>query len=337
MHEALLYQALDDSRVRCMLCAHCCRIAPGERGKCGVRLNRGGRLDTLVYGRAAALNIDPIEKKPLYHFLPGTLSLSVGTLGCNFRCPFCQNWEISQAYPVDNDHYDGVLGTPAELTELCLARRLPSVSFTYNEPTVFLEYALDTARLAHAHGLRTAFVTNGYQSRQALSALDGVLDAMNVDLKSFSDTFYSVYCGARLKPVLATIERALRQGIWVEVTTLVIPGLNDSTEELRSLARFLASLSPSLPWHATAFHPDNRMRDRPATPVETLLRASDIGHEAGLHFVYTGNIHDPRHSKTHCPGCGAKLIERGWHCALANRLAQGACPDCDTHIAGVWQ
>jgi len=337
MHEALLCQAMNDSRVRCMLCAHGCSIAPGERGKCGVRLNRGGRLHTLVYGRAAALNIDPIEKKPLYHFLPGTLSLSVGTLGCNFHCPFCQNWEISQVYPEDSGGYDGVPGTPAELTELCLARRLPSVSFTYNEPTVFFEYALDTARLAHEHGLRTAFVTNGYQSRQALSALDGVLDAMNIDLKSFSDDFYSEYCGARLKPVLANIERALQQGIWVEVTTLVIPGLNDSTEELRSLARFLASLSPSLPWHVTAFHPDNRMRDRPATPLETLLRAAEVGREAGLHFVYTGNIHDPRHSETHCPGCGAKLIERGWHSALANRLAQGACPNCGTQIAGVWQ
>lgn len=336
MREARLYEQLPDSAVGCNLCPHACHIAEGERGICGVRLNHSGVLYAETYGRVAAVHVDPIEKKPLYHFIPGTGSLSVGTYGCNLDCGCCQNAELS--HPGDF----GVLRFAQELlatslVDHCIERKLPSISFTYNEPTVFIEYAGDVASLAHIEGIRTVFVTNGYITREALLSLEGLVDAMNIDLKSMRDGFYQQYCGGRLGPVLETIALARQLGIWVEVTTLVIPGLTDSSAELLEAAQFLASIDPALPWHVTAFHPERRMQDRPATPVQTLHRARAIGLEAGLLYVYTGNISDEQGSATYCPGCKARVIERSWHSISTMHLAAGKCAACNRSIEGVWQ
>ena len=268
MREALLYRGLDDGKVECQLCAHGCILAPGERSRCGVRLNEGGTLYALVYERAAAVNVDPIEKKPLFHFLPGSISLSIGTVGCNFRCDFCQNWQMSRgAEDQDPRQQRAMELSPAGIVEHCAQREIPSISYTYNEPTVFFEYALETAQLAHERGMKNTFVSNGFQSEQAVELLAPYLDGINIDLKSFSDEFYRERCQARLKPVLETIERMHGHGIWVEVTTLVIPGLNDSDEELKDVAEFLVGVDADIPWHLTAFHPDYLLTSRPHTAL----------------------------------------------------------------------
>ena len=337
MREAMLYHGFDHGAVQCQLCPHGCAIAPGRRGICGVRRNDGGRLIALTYGRAAAVNVDPIEKKPLFHFLPGTLSLSVGAVGCNLRCRGCQNWELSRAADdLEPEELQAAELSPQALVEHCARKGYASLSFTYNEPTVFLEYALDTARLARERGIRTVFVTNGYMSEMALREAAGLVDAMNIDLKSFRDEFYRDYCGARLEPVLRTIERAHGCGIWVEVASLVIPGLNDGAAELADSARFLHGLSPELPWHVTAFHPDYHMLDRPHTPAQTLHQAWEIGRQAGLKHVYVGNVIDVEHSATYCPQCGVMLISRRGHSTLQQGLAGGACSACGARVAGVW-
>jgi len=319
-------------RVHCFLCAHHCRIVPGERGLCGVRENRDGVLYTLVYGRAVSLAVDPIEKKPLFHYLPGSTSLSLATVGCNFACDFCQNSDISQM-PRGGGHITGRAVSPEQVVEAALSAGCASISYTYTEPTVFYEYARDCARLATRAGLKNVFVTNGYMTADTLRDIDGDLHAANVDLKSFSDDFYRALVGARLKPVLDTIKRLWAMGVWVEVTTLLIPGRNDGESELRSLAAFLASVSPDIPWHVSRFYPAYRRLDTPPTPVGSVERALLLGREAGLNYVYGGNVAGHRSESTICPACGDPLIERQGFRLLRNGITEGRCPRCGREIA----
>ncbi len=320
-------------RVLCTACEHWCSLPPGRTGKCGVRRNVDGRLQLLVYGKAASAAVDPVEKKPLFHFLPGGPILSLGTYGCNLRCTFCQNWEISQRR--ERVEEGGLDLSPETIVERCLALDIPMVAFTYNEPTVFFEYAYDTARLARRRGIRTAFVSSGFETTEALNTMAPYLDAINVDLKAFRDETYRRVIGGRLRPVLRNIEHLAASDVWVEVTTLIVPGMNDSDEELREAAAFLAGVSPDLPWHVTAFHPDHLMRDRPPTPVPTLLRAREIGLEAGLRYVYLGNVSGPELQSTACPDCGRVLVARNWYAVEQRWERPGQCP-CGTRIPGVW-
>lgn len=333
-NEAMLYEKLEGGKVRCNLCPHRCLIQPGRRGICAVRENRDGTLYTLVYGQAIAAHVDPIEKKPLYHFLPGTAIFSFATIGCNFRCGFCQNYDISQAARNGEDGL--ILGHPLPpevVVENTLRHGCRSIAYTYSEPTIFFEYAYDTAVLAHENGLKNVFVTNGYMTEDALGKISPYLDAANVDLKSFSDGFYRELCGGTLQPVLDTIRRMHELGIWVEVTTLVIPGKNDGEEELGQIARFLAGISPDLPWHVSRFHPDYKLRDRSRTPVDTIEQAAEIGYRAGLRYVYAGNVPGSDYESTRCPNCKEVVIHRlGYQTNLL--LKEGdRCPNCGQQIA----
>ena len=320
-------------QVHCYLCAHHCRIGPGGLGKCGVRENQDGVLCTLVYGCPISTVVDPIEKKPLFHFLPGTSTYSLATVGCNFTCSFCQNADISQM-PADQGRIVGRPMTPEEIIAGALMTGCRSVSYTYTEPTIFYEYARDCARLAHDAGLKNVFVTNGYMTKQTLADIDGNLDAANVDLKSFSDEFYRAHTGARLKPVLDSIRRLYGMGVWLEVTTLLIPGLNDRDHELRDLAAFLAEVSPDIPWHVSRFHPTYRLLNASPTPVSSIERAVRIGREAGLRYVYGGNIPGHTSENTTCPDCGANVIERSGNSLTADRIVRGRCPGCDRELPG---
>ncbi len=342
MHEARLYEPLDGGKIRCRLCAHTCVIAPGKRGICGVRENHEGRLYTLVYGKLVAANADPIEKKPLFHFQPGSRSFSIATAGCNFRCRFCQNWEISQL----PRHDPGALATsgpettPAQVVEAAAASGCRSISYTYTEPTVFFEFAADTMSLAHSRGLKNVFVTNGYQSPECLEALEGLLDGANVDLKAMSDEFYRHECGAKLAPVLSTLKAMKAMGLWVEVTTLLIPGRNDDPAQLSELAGFIATeLGRDVPWHVSAYTPryEYSRTGPPPTSVETLEQAAEIGRAQGLEFVYLGNVPGHGWENTYCPGCGRLLIERRGFYIISNDLEAGRCPGCHRAIAGVWE
>lgn len=353
--KALFYEEEAAGRVRCTLCPHDCRIAPGRRGACGVRVNEGGTLYTLVGDRVVSQEVDPIEKKPLFHFLPGSAAYSIATVGCNLRCAFCQNWELSQGpklhegathdficLPVANEPEDRVPGlpvTPEALVHRAVARRCASVAYTYTEPTVFFELALDTAMAAEGAGLRNVFVTNGFTAPAAIRTIAPCLDAANVDLKSFRDGFYKRVCGARLQPVLDAIRLYKELGVWIELTTLVIPGLNDSEEELRDLTGFIVrELGADVPWHVSRFFPAFRMSDGAVTPVTTLLRAAFIGREAGLRYVYLGNAPEEEGGEdTRCPGCGTVVIRRAGLALIENRLEGGACPACGQRIAGVWE
>ena len=335
MKEALLYTKLEDNQLRCDLCAHRCLIQEGKRGICGVRENRGGVLYSLVYGKAIATHVDPIEKKPLFNFLPGSLSFSVATVGCNMTCLHCQNADISQA-PRETGRIMGEQITPEELVEAALQGGCRSIAYTYTEPTIFFEYALDTARLARTKGLKNIFVTNGYMTEEALKMIAPVLDGANVDLKSFRDDFYRDICGGRLQPVLDTIKRMHEQGIWLEVTTLIIPGHNDSDEELEAIGRFLSGISPDIPWHVSAFYPTYLLTSAPPTPAATLRRARKIGQAAGLRYVYIGNIPGDDGENTYCPNCGKIIIERTGYRVGAVNIRDGNCAFCSTPVAGVW-
>ncbi len=337
MHQAMFQEPAGTVAVRCRLCAHQCTILPGRRGVCGVRENQQGTLATLVYGRLVAGNADPIEKKPIFHLLPGSLSYSIATVGCNFRCRHCQNFSISQYLRMHNGTVAGEEQTPEQVVAAARASGCASISYTYNEPTIFLEFALDTARLARAAGLKNVFVSNGYTSPEASRELAPVLDANNIDLKSFSDRFYREVCGARLQPVLDTIALQKRLGVWIEVTTLVIPDLNDSDDELRDIASFLANVDPDIPWHVTRFHPDFELADRPPTPVATLRRAREIGLEQGLRYVYLGNVAGEQGESTHCPACQACVIERRGIFCVRTHLEDGCCPACGARLAGIWR
>lgn len=333
--EARLWRALEGGRVDCDLCAHLCRVAPAKTGICGVRENVGGTLVTHAYGRVIAAHLDPIEKKPLYHFLPGTRSFSIATVGCNFRCGFCQNWEISQPARREDGLRAGEELSPAEVVVAARSAGCRSISYTYTEPTIFFEYAYDSARLASEAGLANVFVTNGYLTETALRTIRPYLDAANVDLKAFKDETYRRVCGARLRPVLETIRRMRDLGVWVEVTTLVVPGMNDGRDELREIAGFLAGVSPDLPWHISRFHPDYEFTSTPPTPVETLELARDLGKAAGLRHIYVGNVPGEGES-TACPGCGLTVISRFGFTVKKNVLRNGACPRCGTRLAGVF-
>ncbi|HET91628.1 MAG TPA: AmmeMemoRadiSam system radical SAM enzyme [Chloroflexi bacterium] len=334
--EAYLVKPLAEGVVQCRVCEHFCAIKPGQSGKCGVRRNVDGTLYLIVYGTPVALHVDPIEKKPLFHFLPGQDALSIGTYGCNFRCPFCQNWQMSQ----ERD-WDGRRGgrnvLPENLVETCVRDGIPIIAYTYNEPTTFFEYTYDTARLAHERGIKNVYVSNGYMSLAALDMILPYLDGINVDLKAFTETFYREQCQARLGPVKRNIMYIAREtGTWIEVTTLLIPGLNDSEEELRAMAEWLAGVDPEMPWHVTAFHPDYRMLDRPRTSQQILARAYEIGQQAGLQQVFVGNVMDLDRESTRCPDCGRVLIRRHWYTVQEMWDERGVCPQCGRAIAGVW-
>ena len=331
---ALLAETFEDGSVRCNACAMRCLVRPTRTGICGVRENRDGVLVSTVYGRAVAVGIDPIEKKPLFHVAPGALAYSIATVGCPFHCAFCQNWEIAQAPRLGLDLPTRAL-PPTKAVEEALTAGARAVAFTYVEPTVFLEYALDTAREAHAAGLLNVFVTDGYATPEAIDLLRPYLDAANVDLKSFDDAFYRRVCGARLAPVLEALKAYRDAGVWVEVTTLVIPGHNDDEGELRELTGWIATeLGPETPWHVSRFFPAYKMLDVPPTPLETLRRAAEIGQEAGLAHVYVGNAPQLEMEDTRCAGCGRVLLERrGYH--VFDRLGPGGtCPGCGRPLAG---
>lgn len=335
MKEALLYDKLGDRAVSCRLCAHRCRIPEGKLGLCGVRENRAGTLYSLVYGKAIAIHTDPIEKKPLFHFLPGTRAFSVATAGCNMTCRHCQNSDISQS-PRETGRIGGQEISPEELVAFARREGCRSIAYTYTEPTIFFEYALDTARLAAESGVKNVFVTNGYLTAEALELVSPVLDAANVDLKSFRDEFYREICGVKLEPVLETIRRMPELGIWIEVTTLVIPGHNDSEEELGEIAGFLAGINPEIPWHVSAFFPTYRLTGAPPTPAATLRKAREIGRAAGLSYVYTGNLRGDDGENTYCHHCGKKIVERtGYRLGEVN-IREGKCSFCSAPAAGVW-
>ncbi|HIJ86207.1 MAG TPA: AmmeMemoRadiSam system radical SAM enzyme [Desulfuromonadales bacterium] len=334
MKEAMFYQREGDGRVRCGLCRFRCLIGDGARGICAVRENRGGTLYSLVYGRVCAESVDPIEKKPLFHLLPGSSTYSIATVGCNFHCLHCQNYSISQV--AQHAPVRGAEVSPQEIVQRAVAAGCSSISYTYTEPTIFFEFAYDTARLASEAGLKNIFVTNGYISREALAAIATFLDAANIDLKGFSESFYREVVHARLSEVLDSIIEYRRQGVWIEITTLIIPGLNDSDAELRGMAEFIAAnLGVDTPWHVSGFHPTYQLTERPGTPVETLRKARQIGIAAGLHYVYEGNRPGEGGESTYCPSCSALLIERNGYRISSNSIREGFCPACGTAIAGV--
>ncbi len=336
--EAYLYEPLEDHNVKCNLCSHRCVIKDGRRGICGVRENQQGVLKTLTYGNLIARHIDPIEKKPLFHFLPGTLSYSIATVGCNFRCRFCQNADIAQM-PADHEGMiRGDLCTPSEVVAAAAKSGCRSISYTYTEPTIFFEFAYETAKLAAERGIRNVFVTNGYMTAEALEMIQPFLNAANVDLKAFSKKYYKELCGARLRPVLNTLKLMKSFGIFVEVTTLIVPGLNDDPKELKDLAIFIAQeLGAETPWHISRFHPTYKLVDRPPTPVETLTKARKIGLKAGLKYVYTGNVPGHAAENTFCYECGEMLIERRGFQVGKLRIKDGLCAKCGAPIEGVWE
>jgi pyruvate formate lyase activating enzyme len=366
LQAALYYESMPDHFVRCTLCPHDCKIAPGHRGACGVRINRDGQLFTLVGNRIVAAEVDPIEKKPLFHFLPGSSAYSIATVGCNFRCRFCQNWTISQwpkvreledhgaESPSVGEHPENEscvqiepaqehwgMGTevvPSELVQQAARSGCTSIAYTYTEPTIFYELALTTARLATAAGLGNVFVTNGFIALEPLREIAPYLSAANIDLKSLRDSYYKKLCGARLQPVLASIQEYKKLGVWIELTTLLIPGLNDDEAELRDITRFIKTeLGEDVPWHISRFFPAYKMEHWRETPIRSLLRARDIGREAGLRYVYMGNVPQEEGAEdTLCPGCGRDVIRRRGFTVVENRLRAGRCPDCSQFVMGRW-
>ena len=336
MREAMLYETRNDGRSDCFLCSHRCRIKDGSRGICGVRENRGGILYSLVYGGVIAEHIDPIEKKPLFHFLPGSKSYSIATVGCNFRCTFCQNHEISQL-PRESGEVMGRPTPPEEIASMAVRAGAKTISYTYTEPTIYFEYAYDIALLAHEKGIGNVFVTNGYMTPDALDTIGSRLDAANVDLKSFQDDFYKVYCGARLQPVLDSLVKLKSLGVWVEITTLLIPGLNDSDGELNQIAGFIAGLGREIPWHISRFHPQYRMDATPVTPVSSIHRAVRIGKEAGLKYVYSGNVPGDGGEDTFCAVCNSRLIGRHGFFIEEINLQGSKCPQCGNELDGKFQ
>jgi len=337
LKEAMFYERLEGGSVICNLCRHHCKVLPDKKGICGVRINKEGRLYTEVYGKIIASHIDPIEKKPLYHFFPGSYAYSIATIGCNFRCSFCQNWEISQASrdsDVEGFYASEKTIDPEEIVRSAKRAGCKSISYTYTEPTIFFEYAYDCARLAKELGLYNNFVTNGYIAYEPLRLISPYLDACNVDLKSFSDDFYKRICGARLKPVLDSIADMKRLGIWVEITTLVIPDENDSEDELKSIAEFIASIDKDMPWHISRFHPDYKYLNSRPTSLETLKMAMSIGKDAGLRYIYLGNVLEG--GDTYCYNCNSLLVKRALFEVIENNIVEGKCRFCKTTIKGIF-
>lgn len=336
MREALLYEKLENKLVHCFLCAHQCKISPQKFGFCGVRQNLEGTLYTHVYGKPVAMHVDPIEKKPLYHFLPGSTSFSIATIGCNFHCGFCQNWEISQARVREGfslEVKEEVL--PQDIVQSAIKNNCKSISYTYTEPTIFFEYSLDIAKLAKEKGLYNVFVTNGYMTKECLELIKPYLDTANVDLKFFRDASYKKICAGRLEPVLNSIRLMHSLGIWVEVTTLVVTQENDSDEELTGIAKFIASVNKDMPWHISRFHPDYQFTEYRATPEPTLKKAQEIGRKAGLTYIYVGNVIG-FDNDTYCSSCKKLLIRREYFSVLEYNIKQGKCAYCGTVIPGLF-
>jgi pyruvate formate lyase activating enzyme len=328
---------LDDGRVRCDVCPRSCELREGQRGLCFVRACEGGEVVLTTWGRSSGYCVDPIEKKPLNHFLPGTPVLSFGTAGCNLTCRFCQNWDISKSRELDTLLDEA---PPERIARAARALGCRSVAYTYNDPVIFLEYAVDTARACREQGVKSVAVTAGYVQEAARRDFFAWMDAANVDLKGFSEAFYHKLCSAHLRPVLDTLVYLKHETrVWLEITTLLIPGENDSSQELKALSRWVVeNLGPDVPLHFTAFHPDFRMRETPATPPETLRRAREIARTAGVHHVYTGNVHDRDGQSTWCAGCGALLIERDWYVLGEWNLdARGCCRACGARCPGVFE
>ncbi len=333
-HSGRYWHRLPDGRVQCDLCPRECRLRDGQRGFCFVRAREGDEIVLTTYGRSSGFCVDPVEKKPLAHFYPGTSVLSFGTAGCNLGCKFCQNWDISKAKEYDRLTDEA---SPSAIVATAREWECASIAFTYNDPVIFAEYAIDTAAACRDAGLHAVAVTAGYIGEEARRDLFSVMDATNIDLKGFSEEFYEKVTGARLRPVLETLSYVKNStDVWLEITTLLIPGFNDSSDELRAMCRWvLAELGPDVPHHFSAFHPDWRMRDVPPTPLSTLVRAREIALDVGLHHVYTGNAVNRSGEVTSCPGCGTAVIERDWYRLLAYRLTpDGRCPTCGTALAG---
>lgn len=325
MQEAILWKKMPKKEVQCYLCYRMCRIKDGERGYCRIRENQKGKLYALTYGKAIAAEVDPIEKKPFYHFMPGTELFSVATVGCNFRCQFCQNWNISQAF-------GGITGEdlpPERIREICAKQKVPGAAYTYTEPTIFMEYALDTAKLLHKDGKFNTFVTNGYMTSAAIREMQGRIDASRIDLKGFHDKVYKELCGdVRLEYVLESIKE-LHKIMHIELINLVIPGWNDDEEDLRAMSKWIYDLDPRIPVHFIGFYPANFMMDTPATELGTLRRAREIALQEGLHYAYTGNRQDEETESTYCPKCKTQVVRRFGFSVLENKVTKdGKCPEC---------
>ncbi len=343
MKECINYQKIKDNKVQCRACSHFCLIDDGNVGICGIRKNTEGRLNLLAYGKAIAVNIDPIEKKPLFHFLPGSKSFSFGTIGCNFRCGNCQNFDISQMYSLKGKV--GKYGEidwgydlpPEEIVKEAIAKSCASIAYTYNEPTVFLEYALDTMKIAREQGIKNVWVSNGFMSKETLDSAIPYLDAANVDIKSFDDKFYRDNCGAKVRPVLDNCIRLAKEKIWLEVTTLVIPDMSDDEVMLRDIARFIKNeLGGQVPWHVSAFSGriSWKLQNVPDTPLEKIKRCYEIGKEEGLKYVYAGNVWDTDLESTFCPSCGQVAVRRVGY-SFQRSDEQGKCKNCGRTIEGI--
>ncbi|MFH2106685.1 MAG: AmmeMemoRadiSam system radical SAM enzyme [Candidatus Micrarchaeota archaeon] len=346
-----LFEKIDSEKIRCLACCRYCQIPEGQSGFCGVRVNEKGKLKLTVYARPCAVYVDPVEKKPVFHFLPGSKSYSLGTFGCNFSCSHCQNFDISQAPwdlrkkdPINwRKYFDQLVAKcpemkPEKLVEEAIKNKCKSIAFTYNEPTIFTEYAVDIMKLAKKKGLKGIYVTNGYESKECWGHIKSYIDVARIDLKAFTQEFYKEICGATLEPVKESILYARKLGMWVEIITLLIPGENDSDEELKKMAGWLASIDKEMPWHVTAFYPAYKMLDKPSTPPETLIRAREIGLNAGLKYVYVGNL-PPAYANyecTNCPNCKRKIIDRIRMETIENNILNGKCRFCNTKIKGVW-
>jgi pyruvate formate lyase activating enzyme len=335
MKEAVLYDKLESGKVKCYLCRHGCLINDGNRGICAVRVNEGGKLYTLVYDKVVSTNVDPIEKKPIFHLSPGSKSFSIATVGCNFQCSFCQNYSISQM-PRDRGRIAGEHYSPEEIAGLALSNGCRSISYTYTEPTIYYELARETMLQARKLNLLNVFVTNGYMTREMLDDCKGLLDAANVDLKAFNDRFYTHYCKARRDGVMDSLVYMNELGIWVEVTTLLIPTLNDDLQEVRDMARFIRTeLGAETPWHVSRFYPQYKELSLPPTAVEALRAVRQIGLDEGLQYVYTGNVPGNTGEKTFCPGCSEVLIDRVGYRIEKYSIKDGLCPACGHQIAGI--
>ncbi len=330
----MFYESLN-GKVTCHLCNHNCAIKEGRRGICGVRENREGKLYSLVYGNSVAAGIDPIEKKPFFNFFPGSTAYSIATAGCNFRCLNCQNWEISQMPKSKEGKIVGEPLLPEKIVANTKSKGCKSIAYTYTEPTIFFEYAYDTAKLAHEEGIKNVFITNGYTSRAAIKEIAPFLDGANIDLKGFSEDFYHKVCGSKLQPVLDNISLYKELGIWIEVTTLVIPGNNDDAHQLKKIAGFIKNVGEDIPWHITAFYPAYKLLGVPPTPVESLRKARNIGMKAGLRYVYEGNIPNEGGENTYCYHCGELLIKRYGYEIRENEVLNGKCPKCTSQIDGI--
>ena len=336
MKEAMLYSKEEDRKVRCHLCRHGCQIAEGKHGICNVRQNDGGTLYSIFYGRPIALAVDPIEKKPLFHYKPGTQAFSIATPGCNFQCPFCQNWDISQYGRTGTARIPSQEIPPEKIVAQARAHRCASIAYTYTEPTIFFEYAFDAAKLAHDQGIGNSFVTNGYMTREALDTIRPYLDAANVDLKAFRKDTYRKVMKAQLSAVLDSIKYMKELGMWVEVTTLIVPGMNDDPAEIKDIAKFLGEVGRDIPWHISRFTPHYQMDDNPPTPIKTLEMAMDIGRKEGLRYVYVGNVPGSEAENTFCYQCGQKLIGRSGFFITSNKIDhRGKCFNCQAKIDGV--